>query len=203
MTDVLNTPVDVVAAALAADNVIVALYFTLLFVLASPGPIMAPMSNRFKQANDGTIEFPSTDTPAVATSSNESLTFVIEGTDSPTSIPDEAMVMQNITIPKDKRMPITLSSSYQAKNDVSLSNISLSLTLALMLYSLSHLLATYSFPGASPVLLVSVFAIVIATVFSKYMSQLSQSGGIIGVLFMQVGHNHINTSSHLSYQLTR
>jgi uncharacterized membrane protein len=67
---------------------------------------------------------------------------------------------------------------------VTLKTISIALSLGFILCAISQSVGTFfSIP---PMLLVSFFAVLVATLFPKYVGSVSASGGVIGVLFMQM-----------------
>lgn len=70
------------------------------------------------------------------------------------------------------------------KSEVTLRTLSIAITLGLTLCALSQTIGTMI--SISPMLLVSVFAVVIATLFPKAVGTVSASGGVVGVLAMQV-----------------
>ena len=67
---------------------------------------------------------------------------------------------------------------------VTLETLSLAVTLGFFFCAVSQTLGSYL--SISPMLLVSVLAVLAATLFPKTVGKVSASGGVIGVLIMQV-----------------
>lgn len=133
VAEVLHIPSDLVAAAMAADNVIVAAYFTLLFAISSQ---------------------------------------------------DSASI--TVSKPSEEAPPIT---------QVSLESISMTLSLAFVLYSFSYFVGMFT--SMSPLLLVSLLVVALATGFPKAMGSLARPGGILGVLFMQLFFSVTGSMGHI------
>jgi uncharacterized membrane protein len=107
-------------------------------------------------------------------------TAVIEGADAMTSEPNEAKMIAN-----------------NDRNSITLTSISQALSLSLILYTSSHILSKYLPGSISPILLVSLLVIATATTFSQAIGSLSQAGGVIGVLFMQLFFAVIGSMGHI------
>lgn len=69
-------------------------------------------------------------------------------------------------------------------SEVNLSTMSIAVAVGLLFCAISQTVGTMF--SISPMLLVSTFAVMAATLFPKAMGSISASGGIIGVLAMQV-----------------
>lgn len=134
VSEVLQTPPALVTAAIAADNVVVALYFAFLFAITKSDPPSA----------------------ASASSKNSS-----EWRYSPINV-------------------ITLSTA-----------LSLSFSINLLAQLLKH------FTGFSPIITVSLLAVALATTFPSQMQSISQAGGAIGVLFMQLFFSVTGAMGHI------
>ena len=78
------------------------------------------------------------------------------------------------------------SSSKNGRSDITLTSLSQAISLALLLYTLSIGISTKI--NASPMIVVSLLTVLVATLFPQQVGSISRSGGIIGVLIMQVGN---------------
>jgi len=136
VSEILKTPSDVVAAALAADNVIVAFYFIFLFSITSASSISE---------------------------------FEIEGKENSNS--------SKLTRPK-------LDKSSEFSQTLSLAT---AISLSFLMCTIAELISSHT--SISSVIISSTLAIVSATSFPNLFGSLSNSAGMLGVLFMQVRLN--------------
>lgn len=135
VSDILQTSPELVAAALAADNVVVAIYFAFLFAISR-----ASTDEERKQTQAKAKQSPK----------------------------QERGQTDNRSIP----------------SEVNLRSLSVAISLGLILCATSQGLSTIL--KVNPILLVSSLAVVVATAFPKAVGTVSASGGVIGVLFMQM-----------------
>ena len=157
VSEILKAPSDLVAASMAADNVIVALYFSFLFAISSSSKIQSKLSFAPNIYPTNQID------PLI---SNNSVIFT-NHTNNSIEIINEDNIMSK-------------------SNDINLLTLSSALSLGILLYSLSYFISILLPFELSPVLLVSLFAVIVATSFPKTISKISHAGGIIGVLLMQM-----------------
>lgn len=130
VSDILQTPPELIAAALAADNVVVALYFAFLFAITTSSlPSSSP-----SLAKETVVSAPKTSRPI-------------------------RPVVNALTISKA---------------------LSFSLLISCLAKTLQYF---FSF---SPIMSISVLAVIVATVFPQYAQSISPAGGTIGVIFMQL-----------------
>ena len=156
VSDILQTSPELVAAALAADNVVVALYFAFLFYISKPGgeePVVVSGEDTFT-GEKSTIE------PATAI------------------------------------VPLIAGDEPQKAAGVTLSSLSMALSVALTICAFSHVMHSLFF--ISPILISSVIAVLLATFYPSAMGQISQAGGVIGVLFMQVRRQPLAAFVHVN-----
>ena len=133
-----------ITAAIAADNVVIALYFALLFSISKPG----------MQDEDGKL--------------SSSLKSSQEYKDGPVDA-------ENLSAPENKT------------SDVTLSNISTSLTISSSLVFLGGVLTKMMLPaGTSSLPLISILTVSSATIFPSFFRKLRSTGTAIGILFMQM-----------------
>lgn len=144
LSDIIKIDPEIVAAALAADNLIVAFFFSFLFLIAPP----------FGSS-------PANDTSAA----------------SPT-VTDENV---NSIVDKKNQAPVNLS------------NLSLSITIAVLITAASKVLS--SLTVLSPMIITSTITVGLATLFPRLFEQLQPSSGILGLLFMQVSSLELQLSN--------
>lgn len=136
VSDILQTSPELIAAAMAADNVVVALYFAFLFAITS---------------SDTTSNY--------------------------------------------KPETVDRELAHRQPSPVNLTTLSHALTLSFMINLLAQLLR-HMF-GISPILSVSLIAVAIATAFPVNMQSISQAGGAIGVIFMQLFFSVTGAMGHI------
>lgn len=136
LSDIIKIDPEIVAAALAADNLIVAFFFSFLFLIAPPFGSSSP-------ANDTSAASP--------------------------TVTDENV---NSIVDKKNQAPVNLS------------NLSLSITIAVLITAASKVLS--SLTVLSPMIITSTITVGLATLFPRLFEQLQPSSGILGLLFMQV-----------------
>lgn len=168
VADILKISPDLVAAALAADNVIVAFYFAFLFAISIPSTLEHP----HKKPSDQ-ISTPTT---------NNSIEIDVIKIDSEMKV--------------EEKTASSSSASPRTFNEVSIATISSALTLALALTLLSNI-SSQLLQGISPLLLVSLLAVAYATIFPNLSNSISQSGGILGVIFMQLFFSVTGAMGHI------
>jgi hypothetical protein len=173
VSDILQTSPELVAAALAADNVVVALYFAFLFYISRPGEDTVDKS--------GTSSFSGSSVNGSENSGGAIIEAAIDSSstsnnEDKTAAPDSRIVL----IPAGDRVITDLPT----RNNVNLNSLSIAISLALAICAVSNVLGSLLF--TSPILLSSLIAIALATAYPITMSSFSEAGGIIGVLFMQV-----------------
>eukprot|EP01040_Poterioochromonas_malhamensis_P004842 gene4842-5197_t len=135
LSDIIKIDPEIVAAALAADNLIVAFFFSFLFLIAPPFNSSSPANNT---------------SAASATVTDENVNSIVE---------------------KKIQAPVNLS------------NLSLSITIAVLLTAASKALS--SLTVLSPMIITSTITVGLATLFPRLFEQLQPSSGILGLLFMQ------------------
>ena len=92
-------------------------------------------------------------------------------------VPDSKELLQNTYIVK--RYP-----RMQEENDINLNSISSALTVSLIICTVSNYLSSVT--SISSMILISGITVCSATLFPTLFGSLTKSGGILGVLFMQV-----------------
>ena len=190
VADILSVAPELVAAAMAADNVVVAAYFALLFLISVPertGAVGSNSAYNLQPAAPAAQEPAKCPIPMFRSSSAETDTAGVmlvapaPAVDAlPASSPDVGLLQQQQQQQQQRR----------EKHAISLLGMSAALSSALVLTSLSMGLSRLSqgiVPGGvSPMLLSSLLAVCAATAFPRTLSRVSKAGGVVGVLFMQL-----------------
>lgn len=207
-----------VAAALAADNIVVALYFTLLFAVTVPDRVnnvnqKKARQERLLQASQASEVVPPSPAeekcPMDLTSGAEASTAVPSTTET-SACP--VAVVGNIFTPmmpepaNEEAAKGNASSSVviaspsrenvEDSNEVTLPTISSAISIALALYSISEIVGKLT--GLSPLVAVSLLTVLTATVFPRTMGSASRAGGVVGVLIMQMFFAVTGASGHIS-----
>ena len=163
VSDILQTPPELVAAALAADNVVIAVYFAFLFSLCRSSSEEELLSLDSKPVSGQNIRF------------HDSSIQIIIYTKHLLLFSNLPLLIQKSSINLEEKQP---------KSEVNLRTMSTAVAAGFIFCAVSETVGKkYS---VSPMLLVSTFAVMAATLFPKAMGAISASGGIIGVLAMQV-----------------
>ena len=164
VSDILQTPPELVAAALAADNVVIAVYFAFLFSLCRSSSEEELQSLVLK--------------PVSGELTSHKLTIQI--------IVDTTQLRIFSNSPKLKLRYIFILEAMQPRSEVNLRTMSIAVAAGLIFCAVAETVGKKF--SVSPMLLVSTFAVMAATLFPKAMGAISASGGIIGVLAMQVSY---------------
>lgn len=160
VAETLNIPGTVVSAAIAADNVVVALYFAILFALAKEGE------------DDTATSAPTTSTTAttvarVATTIDTELDYSLD------------------KISSDDETNAVVSAA--KKNEISLPTISVSVAVASALVTVGTILTKLLLPaGTSSLPLTSTLTVAAATAFPKFFARIRTAGTAVGILFIQM-----------------
>ena len=160
VAETLQIPGTIVSAAIAADNVVVALYFALLFALAKADPFTATKDN---------VNTASSTIPASTIESELDYSFVDA---TPT---DRNNTTSMVTVIEPNR------------NEISLPTISLSLAVASSLVTIGKMATKLLLPpGTSALPLTSTITVLAATLFPKFFAKIRTAGTAIGILFIQM-----------------
>lgn len=187
VADILTVAPELVAAAMAADNVVVAAYFALLFLISAPERTGAVGSN--------SAYLPLPAAPAPTEAAKCPIPFFRSGSAegevagvmlvAPAPAVDVGVVQQ-----QQEQQQQQQQQQRREKHAFSLLGMSAALSTALIVTSLSLGLSRLSqslVPGGiSPMLLSSMLAVIAATAFPRTLSRVSKAGGVMGVLFMQL-----------------
>jgi len=164
---------DVVAAAIAADNVVVALYFAFLFSIAKAGD--------------------EDETPAVAASSTTMASCSTLSTDSSKDTTTTTTNGNATNNDDDKVQQATPTISEMAIEDentpstITLPTIAISLSVASSLVTAGSYLTKVLLPtGTSSLPLISALTVMAATLCPTYFAKLSETGTALGVVFVQM-----------------
>ena len=208
VAEILRVPPELVAAAIAADNLIVAVYFSFLFVISAPsteysdttpdsGSLNQPTAAPVVSAGDDGIKdvdiFELTTTTTV-----ETVPVPIVNDSSSVGAPTSRCPMTALfgTESGDPASPIppatppsvaaaqVLPAELNKQDEVNLSSLSAALTASLLICTAS--MALSSLTSVSHMLLLSAITVFLATAFPAYVGGMSRAGGTLGVLFMQV-----------------
>ncbi len=176
--DVLNAPSNLVAAALAADNVIVALYFLFLFAVAAPSKDDFEVKQSIKTVKTEVCPLKAV---GIISSSTESDNQKVETIDS--SIKS---VVSDST-----------SKSIAANSDnVSIASIASSLSVAFVVVAISEIFQHLY--GMNTILSASIITVLLATAFPTHIGSLSKSGSAIGTVFMQLFFAVTGAQGHIT-----
>lgn len=158
VAETLSIPGTVVSAAIAADNVVVALYFAMLFALAKANDNDDTATN----AAGGTIRG-TRGTATIAPTIETELDYSFD-------------------------QPVNGSEVAPANtNQITLPTISVSLTIASLLVTLGRILTDALLPkGTSSLPLTSTLTVVAATLFPTFFSRIRTTGTALGILFIQM-----------------
>jgi uncharacterized membrane protein len=187
VSDFLGTSPETVTAAIAADNVVVAAYFLLLFALTKPGlpdetsttESVSTSTADSRDSGGGSSEIISA---SPLYSADTSISNSTSQSPSDLGIVNTSESSSERSLKKTKEKPDS-AGQRPADMGLSLESLSSALTMAFCLYGTSVLVG--SLTGASPIVLVSMLTVVVCTAFPRLMGSLTSAGGVIGVLFMQ------------------
>ena len=191
VSDFFQTPPDAVAAALAADNVVVALYFAFLFAISVPSKesddIETQVVNQIQlvqpQINKETSKCPMAPLLDLFEMIDDNSTQPIIQTPEPTQLA--------IQTPKPTLSP----KMYYPKPGITLQSLSSALCISLIMCAISEALAYFT--KGSFMLYVSMLTVLAATTFPKLLGSSSESGGILGVLIMQFFFSVTGAMGHI------
>lgn len=160
VAETLAIPGTAVSAAIAADNVVVALYFAFLFGIARAHPKDATTTTTTVQHHHAT---------------NESTTTT-------KTIQSELDYSVNQDENDDKD-----DASKGRKHEITLSTLSASLAISSLLVTFGKILTRSLLPsGTSALPLTSLLTVCSATTFPKFFGRIRQAGTALGILFIQM-----------------
>lgn len=184
VSDFFQTPADAVAAALAADNVVVALYFALLFAISVPSkesdPVEIPIVKQFE--NPLELKEPSKCPMAPLLD-----LFEMES--------DNSTSNAEIIIPKPEPKVIPIPKPYYPPPKITLQSLSSALCISLIMCALAEALSYFT--KGSFMLYISLITVFAATAFPKTLGSSAESGGILGVLLMQFFFSVTGAMGHI------
>lgn len=164
VAETLQIPGTIVSAAIAADNVVVALYFAVLFALAKADPFATKNTNDSNNTNEQ-------QQPTIKASTIES-----------------ELDYSLVSIPTGSNNNATSTMVIEPdRNEISLPSISLSLAVASSLVTIGKMGTKLLLPsGTSALPLTSTITVVAATLFPKFFAKIRTAGTAIGILFIQM-----------------
>jgi len=182
VSDILQASPELVAAAMAADNVVVAVYFAFLFLISVP-----------ERGDEGGAPVVAASAPPPAKKEECPIPFFRSGGEAVSAGAAEAV---------EATVPVPAQQQQQQQQQMRPSGLGLlrlmsALSVGLVLCTLSQFLGSAT--GTSPMLLVSLLAVLAATAFPATMGKISKAGGVLGVIAMQFffsvtgGMGHIPT----------
>jgi uncharacterized membrane protein len=164
VAETLQIPGTIVSAAIAADNVVVALYFAVLFALAKADPFAATAITTSKE-NMNESPPPSISVTTIESELDYSIDAISTGDDNTTTL---LVVEPN-------------------RNEITLPTISLSLAVASSLVTIGKMATKLLLPpGTSALPLTSTITVLAATLFPKFFAKIRTAGTAIGILFIQM-----------------
>ena len=186
VSDFFQTPPDAVAAALAADNVVVALYFAFLFAISVPSKesddIETPIINQIE------FEQPKINNKEISKCPMSPLLELFE-------ISDDNSTQPIIQTPVPSQKTIQSPKIYYPKPTITLQSLSSALCISLIMCALSEALSYFT--KGSFMLYISLLTVFAATAFPKILGSSSESGGILGVLIMQFFFSVTGAMGHI------
>ena len=184
ISEILKIPPELITATIAADNLVVAIYFTFLFVISPPDRNAS--SSRIEKSSDysssetslqnNEASAPKCPFPMFSASSSSNSS---QPDTSEFSLSTENQVGNSIIEKKEIRYgPKKESGAVESEN------LLVALTLGLILTNISEILAKLT--HINPIMISSIIAVAFATFLPNTSYSLSKSGGIVGVALMQV-----------------
>ena len=216
VADILKIPPELIAASMAADNVLVALYFCLLLTITAPDKdeTMSEFVRKRNEKEDRSA-IKTTTTSAVISTTTTTITQnsagnveggvcpldAIFGTTFSSSSKDSKTDATSIVA--ERTLTSTDSSvnsnsgeiSMRNGNEFSVLNVSSAVTVSLLICAFSHTIG--SFYGVTGMMFTSAFACLLGTLFPRSMSTLARPGGVMGVFLMQFFFAVIGAQAHL------
>lgn len=184
ISEILKMPAEIVTATIAADNCVVALYFALLFAISVPDKDGSNLAN-FRSSVKAVEAFPS---PPPA-----KCPFPIFSKLGPSA--EEIVESNAVVLAQDTPQIINSSTEVSVRREepskddkITLEKLLVALSLSFVICTLSQALA-YQFE-ASAILISSVLAVALATLLPSVTYPIANSGGVLGVIFMQVDFFH-------------
>lgn len=160
VAETLRIPGSAVSAAIAADNVVVALYFALLFALAKTDP---DDNNKIpKNSTSDTV------TDVIKIESELDYSLIV----TPTATNDQQQQQQQ---------------EQQTGQDITLSTLATAVSVAASLVTVGEWL-TWALlaPGTSALPLTSILTVVLATVFPQFFAKIRAAGTAVGIILIQL-----------------
>eukprot|EP01036_Dinobryon_divergens_P028816 gene28816-37824_t len=209
VAEILRVPPELVAAAIAADNLIVAIYFSFLFVISAPSteyseatvvesglldpsiaaPIILARDDGIKDVDIfelattvETIPEPTVNGSSVSSPTTGCPMSALFGTDGGNSASLSPSASKAPSVAASQALPT--KASKQDEVEVNLNSLSAALTASLLICTAS--MALSSLTSVSHMLLLSAITVFLATAFPAYVGGMSRAGGTLGVLFMQL-----------------
>lgn len=199
VSDILRVPPEMIAAAMAADNVVVALYFAYLFLISVP-----------ERGGDDSSVGPSSMQPPIAEPQRAAMlkdecpipffrtnNTPVNGQDTQGTTPSALPQEETIVISSNAAASTSAGAPMRRGDGLGLLRLSTALSVGLVLCALSQGIGAVV--GVSPMLLVSLLAVAAATLFPVPMGKVAKAGGVLGVILMQFffavtgGMGHIPT----------
>jgi hypothetical protein len=221
VADAVRIQPEIVAAALAADNLVVAVYFAFLFLISAPSTEAAgdeDISPVVAVSGDFSIAAPSSsDTDSICDDaiqgakkcpisalfgvqqereeSNDQIAPIEGGknvcpidfsANSVSSETEDVEKFQKLVDISKIANPSTKTNNKRRKisSEVDLNSLSQALTVSFIICGFSNAISAVT--SISPMILISAITVSAATLFPSYFQDITKSGGIIGVFFMQV-----------------
>ena len=181
VAEILKIPSEIITAAIAADNVVVAIYFAFLFAISVPNRENITATS----FGSNTIQNLVVPKAPIVSKCPIPMFSQLGNDDINAPAPIEAVVNApaNESIPPVEPVVIR-EKKYRASNEVTLETLLGALSLSFILCSISHAIAKKF--AVSSILLSSLLAVAAATLLPDIVAPLSKSGGMLGVCFMQV-----------------
>jgi uncharacterized membrane protein len=171
VAETLNIGGDAVAAAIAADNVVVALYFAFLFSIAKAG-----------EEDDTSTPNTITETTTVTATATVTETTITGATNTEEKAKDDD--------DDDETQQFTISEvavEDGKPSSITLPTLAISLSVASSLVTAGSFLTKVLLPaGTSSLPLISTLTVIAATAFPKFFAGLSETGTALGVIFVQM-----------------
>jgi uncharacterized membrane protein len=165
VADTLAVDGTAVSATIAADNVVVALYFMFLFAISKAGEPATLATTTITEPILSTSSFLSLPPPPSSSSSTSS-----------------TAISQEISIVDPEN-----ASGDDPSSAITLPSLALALSIASVLHTVGNVLTQNCLPSSTSSLpLTSVLTVVAATTWPRFFAQIRSAGSALGVLFIQM-----------------
>ena len=193
ISEILEIKSDIVTATIAADNVVVALYFTLLFALSAPErSTPSPNKSAIGSVQEQTLRYEEKDSKqqlSLVSMEKAKCPIPMFNTEGGEREQGEALAAykgaeQSNEQPENGNQYSTSSTGLPIQKDITIEKLLGATSLSFSICAVSQLLNHIT--GAPSILLSSILAVMSATLFPAKIAPIAHAGGVLGVIFMQM-----------------